>query len=86
MKAKVPEAYELWIETTRKRNDHELWQSKKATRQPYLLASLGQWLGLVAVEPRIIAQLDTPGDVKHAFVQVEHEADNRARIIRDRRG
>ncbi|NOQ62853.1 hypothetical protein, partial [Mycolicibacterium fortuitum] len=49
LKAKVPEAYELWIETTRKRNDHELWQSKKATRQPYLLASLGQWLGLVAV-------------------------------------
>lgn len=45
----MPEAYELWIETTRKRNDHELWQSKKATRQPYLLASLGQWLGLVAV-------------------------------------
>ncbi|OBB42476.1 hypothetical protein [Mycolicibacterium fortuitum] len=26
-----------------------MWQSKKATRQPYLLASLGQWLGLVAV-------------------------------------
>lgn len=38
------------------------------------------------LEPRIIAQLDTPGNVKHAFVQVEHEADNRARIIRDRRG
>lgn len=41
--------YDLWIETTRKRNDHEIWQSRRATRQPYLLASLGQWLGLVAV-------------------------------------
>ncbi|WP_230872110.1 hypothetical protein [Mycobacterium canetti] len=41
--------YELWIDTTRKRNDHEIWQSRKAVRQPYLLASLGQWLGLVAV-------------------------------------
>lgn len=49
LRVKVPEVYELWIETTRKRNEHELWQSKKATRQPYLLASLGQWLGLVAV-------------------------------------
>jgi cadmium resistance protein CadD (predicted permease) len=49
LKAKVPEVYELWIESTRKRTDHEIWQSKKAVRQPYLLASLGQWLGLTAV-------------------------------------
>lgn len=49
LREKVPEVYELGIETTRKRNDHEIWQSQKALRQPYLLASLGQWLGLVAV-------------------------------------
>lgn len=41
--------YDLWIDTVRKRNDHQIWQSKKAVRQPYLLASLGQWLGLIAV-------------------------------------
>lgn len=45
----MPEVYELWVETTRKRNDHEIWQSRKVVRQPYLLASLGQWLGLAAV-------------------------------------
>jgi hypothetical protein len=49
LKAKVPEAYDLWIESTRKRTDHEIWQSRKSVRQPYLLATLGQWLGLVAV-------------------------------------
>lgn len=49
LKAKTPEVYELWIETTRSRNEHELWASRRAIRQPYLLASLGQWLGLVAV-------------------------------------
>jgi hypothetical protein len=49
LKAKAPEAYDLWIETTRKRADHDIWQSQKAVRQPYLLASLGQWLGLAAV-------------------------------------
>lgn len=41
--------YALWIETTRSRNEHELWASRKSIRQPYLLASLGQWLGLTAV-------------------------------------
>lgn len=49
LREKVPEVYDLWIETTRKRNDHEIWQSRKIIRQPYLLASLGQWLGLTAV-------------------------------------
>lgn len=49
LKRRAPEAYQLWIETTRKRVDHDIWRSKKATRQPYLLASLGQWLGLMAV-------------------------------------
>lgn len=39
----------MWIETTRKRADHDIWQSQKTVRQPYLLASLGQWLGLAAV-------------------------------------
>lgn len=57
----MPEVYELWIETTRKRSDHELWQSRKAVRQPYLLASLGQWLGLVAV----LAVLVLAGYVAH---------------------
>ncbi|MDV6277603.1 hypothetical protein R3Q06_29355 [Rhodococcus erythropolis] len=41
LREKVPEVYDLWIETTRKRNDHEIWQSRKIIRQPYLLASLG---------------------------------------------
>lgn len=35
------------------------------------------------LEPRTIAQLDTADDVKNAFVQVEQEAHERARIIRD---
>lgn len=45
----MPEVYQLWIDTTRERSEHDLWKSKKAVRQPYLLASLGQWLGLLAV-------------------------------------
>jgi predicted lipid-binding transport protein (Tim44 family) len=49
LKRRAPEAYDLWIETTRKRVDHDIWRSRKATRQPYLLASWGQWLGLIAV-------------------------------------
>lgn len=49
MKREVPEVYNLWIESTKKRLDHDIWQSKKAVRQPYLLASIGQILGLIAV-------------------------------------
>ena len=35
------------------------------------------------LEPRTIAQLDTVDDVVKAFAQVEQEAHDRARIIRD---
>lgn len=49
LKQRAPEAYDLWIETARKRVDHDIWRSQRATRQPYRLASLGQWLGLAAV-------------------------------------
>lgn len=49
LNAKAHEAYALWIETIRLRNEHEIWQSRKAIRQPYLLALTGQSFGLVAV-------------------------------------
>lgn len=49
LRERAPEAYKLWINTTESRNDHEIWASRKTIRQPYLLASLGQWLGLFAV-------------------------------------
>lgn len=49
MRERAPEAYDLWIDMSRSRNEHELWASRKSIRQPYLLASLGQWLGLIAV-------------------------------------
>ncbi|WFN93489.1 hypothetical protein [Gordonia sihwensis] len=49
LREKVPEVYAMWVDVVQKRNDHELWQSKKAIRQPYLLARLGQVFGLVAV-------------------------------------
>jgi predicted lipid-binding transport protein (Tim44 family) len=61
LKQRAPEAYELWLETTRKRVDHDIWRSQKAIRQPYLLASLGQWLGLLAV----LAVLVLAGFVAH---------------------
>lgn len=49
LKQRAPEAYELWLETTRKRVEHDIWRSRAAIRQPYRLASLGQWLALLAV-------------------------------------
>jgi hypothetical protein len=49
LKRRAPEAYDLWIDTTRKRVDHDIWRSRKAVRQPYLLGTVGQVFALVAV-------------------------------------
>lgn len=49
LRERAPEAYALWIETMRSRNDHEIWLSRRTVRQPYLLANFGQFCGLFAV-------------------------------------
>jgi cadmium resistance protein CadD (predicted permease) len=37
------------VDVAKKQADHQIWQARAIVRQPFLLASLGQWLGLVAV-------------------------------------